>query len=292
MPSAPEPSRFTGSATKWSVGAALLLTVLLPAAGALAQDQADLAKASQNPVAAMISLPFQNNTFFNVGPDDDTANVLNIQPVIPIGSGGEPDQPHDRAADLPARRHRGPGGAARGISGGSTFGLGDINYTGFLSPAQSAEITLGHRAVDQLPERDRQEARHREVERRAVRGRAGSAWPVRDRHAGPAALVVRRRRRPSGRQPAADPAVRELQHGGRLVPDLGADHLPTGRPIPTIPGWSRSAAAAAACSRSARSRSTCRSRPTTTSRRLISVPTGRCASPSRSCSRSERRRTR
>ena len=84
MPSAPEPSRFTGSATKWSVGAALLLTVLLPAAGALAQDQADLAKASQNPVAAMISLPLQNNTFFGIGPDDDTANVLNIQPVIPI----------------------------------------------------------------------------------------------------------------------------------------------------------------------------------------------------------------
>jgi hypothetical protein len=30
-----------------------------------------------------------------------------------------------------------------GISGGSTFGLGDINYTGFLSPAKSGEITWG-----------------------------------------------------------------------------------------------------------------------------------------------------
>jgi hypothetical protein len=34
---------------------------------ALAQDQADLAKASQNPVAAMISLPFQINTFLASG---------------------------------------------------------------------------------------------------------------------------------------------------------------------------------------------------------------------------------
>jgi hypothetical protein len=32
----------------------------------------------------MISLPFQNNTFFGVGPHGDTANVLNIQPVVPF----------------------------------------------------------------------------------------------------------------------------------------------------------------------------------------------------------------
>ena len=36
----------------------------------------------------MISLPFQNNTLFGVGPDDDgVANVLNIQPVIPVTFG-------------------------------------------------------------------------------------------------------------------------------------------------------------------------------------------------------------
>ena len=34
----------------------------------------------------MISLLLQNNTF-GIGPDDDTANVLNIQPVIPINLG-------------------------------------------------------------------------------------------------------------------------------------------------------------------------------------------------------------
>ena len=52
-----------------------------------AQDSGDLAKAAQNPVAAMISLPLQNNTFFGVGPHGDVANVLNIQPVVPIGAG-------------------------------------------------------------------------------------------------------------------------------------------------------------------------------------------------------------
>ena len=44
----------------------------------------DLAKASQNPVASMISVPIQNNSNFGIGPYDRTQNVLNIQPVIPI----------------------------------------------------------------------------------------------------------------------------------------------------------------------------------------------------------------
>jgi hypothetical protein len=43
-----------------------------------------LAEAAQNPVADMISLPFQNNTNFGYGPDDDIQNVLNIQPVLPF----------------------------------------------------------------------------------------------------------------------------------------------------------------------------------------------------------------
>jgi hypothetical protein len=56
----------------WPLGAALLPL----ASAATAQESGDLAKAAQNPVAAMISLPFQNNTLFGVGPDDDVANVL------------------------------------------------------------------------------------------------------------------------------------------------------------------------------------------------------------------------
>src|SRR4051794_8101178 len=58
------------------------------AARAAEQDNEALAKAAQNPVAAMISVPFQNNTFFGVGPHGDTADELNIQPVIPFSVGG------------------------------------------------------------------------------------------------------------------------------------------------------------------------------------------------------------
>jgi len=51
---------------------------------ATASDEEELAKATQNPVAGLISLPFQNNTNFNVGPQDKTQNILNIQTVWPV----------------------------------------------------------------------------------------------------------------------------------------------------------------------------------------------------------------
>lgn len=56
------------------VTAGLALVIMYGRAGAQ-QSTRDLAAAAQNPIAAMYSLPFQNNTYFRVGPThDDTAN--------------------------------------------------------------------------------------------------------------------------------------------------------------------------------------------------------------------------
>ncbi len=46
-----------------------------------------LRKAAQNPVASLISVPIQENWNFNIGPSDRTQNVLNVQPVVPVGLG-------------------------------------------------------------------------------------------------------------------------------------------------------------------------------------------------------------
>jgi hypothetical protein len=65
----------------------IILFILLGLTSLNAQEEesVDLEKAIQNPIAAMYTLPFQNNTQFGVGEYDRTQNVLNIQPVIPIG---------------------------------------------------------------------------------------------------------------------------------------------------------------------------------------------------------------
>jgi len=57
-----------------------------PAAVAPGPDAStgDLQKATQNPVASLITVPIQNNSNFNSGPFDRTQDVLNIQPVIPV----------------------------------------------------------------------------------------------------------------------------------------------------------------------------------------------------------------
>ena len=60
-------------------------SAMLTATSAHAELSAeDLAKIAQNPVGNLISVPFQENAYFNVGPLNGTQNVLNIQPVIPI----------------------------------------------------------------------------------------------------------------------------------------------------------------------------------------------------------------
>lgn len=47
-------------------------------------ESSALAEKLQNPIADLISFPFQNNTNFNVGPNKGVQDILNIQPVIPI----------------------------------------------------------------------------------------------------------------------------------------------------------------------------------------------------------------
>jgi hypothetical protein len=88
----------------------------------------------------MISLPFQNNTFFGVTKGDEEANVLNIQPVYPISAGDwniitraivpiiyVPDPTDGTDEHLP--NHDRPG---------DKFGLGDINFSAYFSPAKPA----------------------------------------------------------------------------------------------------------------------------------------------------------
>lgn len=98
-------------------------------------SEGDLAAASQNPIADLISVPFQNNTNFGVGPFDRTQNVLNIQPVYPI----------DLSEDLLlVTRTIVPIVTQPDIDGGNhIWGLGDINPTFLLVPKTEGNLTWG-----------------------------------------------------------------------------------------------------------------------------------------------------
>lgn len=101
-----------------------------------ASAQADLARQSQNPIANLISVPFQNNTNFGVGQFDRTSNVLNIQPVIPTSINENWVLINRTIIPVAYQPELAPGV-------GNVFGLGDIVYQGFFSPKDSGSFTWG-----------------------------------------------------------------------------------------------------------------------------------------------------
>ncbi len=121
----------------------LILFILYAATNVCAESGGDdLAAAAQNPVGAMYSLPLKFT--FDYGADNGEASFLNIQPVIPVTVGdwnlinrvivpliytpglvtGTPEIPNP-------------------VPGDGATGLGDINYTVFVSPAAPGKIIWG-----------------------------------------------------------------------------------------------------------------------------------------------------
>ncbi|MGA2786372.1 MAG: neuromedin U [Verrucomicrobiota bacterium] len=101
-------------------------------AAAGGQNTEELAKEAQNPVAKLISVPFQNNFNFNVGPNNVTQYILNVQPVIPISLNDNWNL--ITRIIMPIINQPSP---APGVPNAS--GLGDINPTFFLSPANASK---------------------------------------------------------------------------------------------------------------------------------------------------------
>ena len=104
----------------------------------------ELAKLAQNPVGNLISLPFQNNTNLNFGPEKGTQNVLNIQPVVPIHISKEWNIITRTILPVISMPSLGPGDSR-------TNGTGDLVFTAFLSPADPGEWIWGAGPVVQAP---------------------------------------------------------------------------------------------------------------------------------------------
>jgi hypothetical protein len=104
----------------------------------------ELAKLAQNPVGNLISIPFQNNANLNYGPQKQTQDILNIQPVIPIDF--SPDWNIITRTIIPVISQPAllPGDSR-------VYGIGPTQFSAFLSPADPKGLIWGVGAIAQVP---------------------------------------------------------------------------------------------------------------------------------------------
>lgn len=117
---------------------ALLLAIsMIWAAMAFAQDKdgGGLRAAVQNPISSLISLPFKFS--FDYGAPNGEASFLNIQPVIPVtvGEWNLVNRAIIPLIDTPGQVTGTPN-LPNPIIGDGATGLGDINYSLYLSPVK------------------------------------------------------------------------------------------------------------------------------------------------------------
>lgn len=105
-----------------------------------------LALKLSNPIASLISVPFQNNTDMGIGKFNGTRNTVNIQPVIPIAL--------SENINLIARWVQ-PVISQYNVTGNGNqeFGLGDAVVSTFISPSQpKGKLTWGAGPVFLVPD--------------------------------------------------------------------------------------------------------------------------------------------
>ena len=144
----------------------LLLMVIQGAPLLAAEDQSaeELAKKVQNPVADLISVPFQNNFNFDVGPEDDLQYVLNIQPVIPFHLSDKWNLITRTIVPIISQ----PGFTLRQDR---VNGIGDIQFTAFLSPAKSEGLIWGAGPIRTVSDEQQRPPGRRSLGSRGIRSR-------------------------------------------------------------------------------------------------------------------------
>ena len=118
-------------------------TVVSPRPRKEPSEDEDLAKKSQNPIADLVSVPFQSNTNFNAAPFGRTQEVLNIQPVVPLHISSEWNM--ISRTIIPVVSQPNP------IVDGNTNGIGDITQSLFFSPLHSGALIWGAGPVFTVP---------------------------------------------------------------------------------------------------------------------------------------------
>lgn len=122
------PGRFLAAAAL-----SLACTATATAQDGGAPSAEELSKQLANPVASLVSVPFQGNWEFQVGPEERTRFVTNFQPVMPFELNEDWNLISRVIVPVVSQPPL--------VSGGSsTFGIGDLVTSFFVSPAEGSLV--------------------------------------------------------------------------------------------------------------------------------------------------------
>ncbi|WP_321372863.1 hypothetical protein [uncultured Draconibacterium sp.] len=108
-----------------------LLLVLVAEMTVAQSSKEELSAAAANPLADLMSFPFQNNLNMNYGEYNRNTNILNIQPVIPLAGGKIITRTIFPIVNIPDYSSK---------SGKLSSGLSDIVFTAFYVPESNGAM--------------------------------------------------------------------------------------------------------------------------------------------------------
>ena len=114
--------------------------------GNTASNAAALAKETANPIAAIISAPIQFNFNFGLGEYDRFQSVTNLMPVLPFRINDKVNAVNRIIIPLLYQPDVSQ-------ETGGTFGVGNINYSMFITPSKASKIIWGIGPALSIPTR-------------------------------------------------------------------------------------------------------------------------------------------
>jgi hypothetical protein len=113
-----------------------MVSVALASALAMQARADDVDPDEPNPLPRAISLPFENNVYFGVGPDGDPKYDLKIKSVFPMDLWGDWHLFHRPIVQIIDQPEPKPGQEG-------AFGLGDLEYQLYVSPPSTKALIWG-----------------------------------------------------------------------------------------------------------------------------------------------------